>query len=373
MKILWLTNIPSPYRVDFFNELGKSCDLTVLFERRESSERDESWKDFKFKNFSGILLNGINTRVDSALCLDILKYLKKDQYDHIVVTNFSTLTGILAINYMKFKQIQYLIESDGGFPKSGKGIKEVLKKSTIKGAKGYFSTANIHDEYYLMYGANRNEIYRYPFTSLKEVDLTKKSVDINEKNKLKEKLNLKEDFIVISIGSLIHRKGFDVLIKSAKKIDVNSGIYIIGGEPDEEYRDLISNHNLTNVHFVKYQLKEQLKDYFNVADLFVLPTREDIWGLVINESMAYGLPVITTDRCVAGLELIEDGINGYIVPAGNEDILSEKINYLIENEHSRLSMSNNNKKKIKNYTIEEMAKRHMSVFEEINRCQVTIN
>ena len=46
MKILWLTNIPSPYRVKFFNELGTKCDLTVVFEKRSSSERDESWKKF---------------------------------------------------------------------------------------------------------------------------------------------------------------------------------------------------------------------------------------------------------------------------------------------------------------------------------------
>ena len=44
MNILWLTNIPSPYRVNFFNELGKYCDLTVLFEKKASDERDKSWK-----------------------------------------------------------------------------------------------------------------------------------------------------------------------------------------------------------------------------------------------------------------------------------------------------------------------------------------
>lgn len=54
MKILWLTNIPSPYRVKFFNELGTKCDLTVVFEKRSSSERDESWKKFKTDNFKTI-------------------------------------------------------------------------------------------------------------------------------------------------------------------------------------------------------------------------------------------------------------------------------------------------------------------------------
>jgi len=56
MKILWLTNVPSPYRVDFFNELGKKCELTVLFEKRTSDERDRSWENYEFLNFTGVFL-----------------------------------------------------------------------------------------------------------------------------------------------------------------------------------------------------------------------------------------------------------------------------------------------------------------------------
>lgn len=56
------------------------------------------------------------------------------------------------------------------------------------------------------------------------------------------------------------------------------------------------------------------------ADIFVHPTREDIWGLVVNEAMAKGLPVITTDRCVAGLELIKNESVGRIVPVENIDL-----------------------------------------------------
>jgi hypothetical protein len=94
MKILWLTNIPSPYRVDFFNELGKYCQLTVLFERRASAERDESWKKFNAENFESIFLKGKNIGVAEAFCPSVKQYLKKDVYDHIVVTNFSDLTGM---------------------------------------------------------------------------------------------------------------------------------------------------------------------------------------------------------------------------------------------------------------------------------------
>ena len=94
-------------------------------------------------------------------------------------------------------------------------------------------------------------------------------------------------------------------------------------------------------------------------DEIVFPTREDVWGLVINEAMAYGLPIITTDKCIAGLELIKNGENGYIVPVEDENILYEQMNKLILDEALRKKMGENSLKKIHEYTFETMAKVHM--------------
>ena len=59
MKVLYLTNLASPYRVDFFNELSKYCDLTVLFERKKAADRDDEWYSNNYK-FKAIFLNSKN-------------------------------------------------------------------------------------------------------------------------------------------------------------------------------------------------------------------------------------------------------------------------------------------------------------------------
>ena len=99
------------------------------------------------------------------------------------------------------------------------------------------------------------------------------------------------------------------------------------------------------------------------ADLFVLPTREDIWGLVINEAMSNGLPIISTNRCIAGLELVKDGENGFIVPVDDVDALSQKIETILSNEQILETMGKKSLEKIKDYTFEQMAKRHMEIFQ----------
>ena len=77
MKVLFITNVPSPYRVDFFEELGKSVDLTVVFERIYAKDREKIWHKLNFKNFKAYFLNGIKIGSDSSLSLKILNLLTK--------------------------------------------------------------------------------------------------------------------------------------------------------------------------------------------------------------------------------------------------------------------------------------------------------
>lgn len=358
MKILWLTNIPSPYRVDFFNEFGRKCELTVIFEREGSIDRDKSWLKYKFNNFTGIILKGIG----KTIRLNVIKYLKKDIYDFVVVSNPLTPTGIVAIKYMKVNKIPYSIVGDGGFPKDNNNYKEQLKKIILRGAELYFSTGEFHDKYYLKYGASSERIVRYPFTSLRQNDILINPVDKLAKKKLKEKLGIKEEKVIISVGRYIHLKGFDILIKASNKLEGNIGIYIIGGTPTKDYIELIEKYNINNIHFEEFKSKEELSLYYKAADLFVLPTRSDVWGLVVNEAMAHGLPIITTNRCGAGLELVNEDENGYIVPVDNIEDLAEKMNRIIGSDMLLEKMSSSSLEIIKRYTIENMVKRHMEVF-----------
>lgn len=364
MKILWLTNVPSPYRTDFFNELGLYVELTVLFEKETSSERDKSWEINNFKHFYGIFLKGTASDVDKAICFSVITYLKSKRYDYIIVTNAATPTGMIGIEYMKLHKIPYLLEGDGGFKKNGKGLKEKYKKHLLKGAIGYFSTSKSHDEYYRMYGADESAIHRYPFTSVREKEIINELPSLDKKNQMKEELGLTHRYLVLSIGQFIHRKGFDVLIKASRLLGDDTLVCIIGGKETKEYSAIIKEYNITNVIFKEFQVKEQLEKYFLAADVFVLPTREDIWGLVINEAMSYGLPIITTDKCVAGLELIKDYDNGFLIPSEDESILVDRIKEILIDNELRKKIGENNLIKIKNYTIENMAKRHIEILEE---------
>ena len=85
-KVFYYCNFPSPYYIGFLNEIGKYCELTAVFERGDSSERDSSWKNFSAPNIKNlIIMHGIHTKADMAFCPQIIKYIKIMFYKKIIV------------------------------------------------------------------------------------------------------------------------------------------------------------------------------------------------------------------------------------------------------------------------------------------------
>lgn len=364
MKILFLANIPSPYRVDFFNELGKNCDLTVVFEGRTATDRDDKWKSDNFKNFKHIFLNGFRINNDKFICLNVLKILKTD-YDYIILGGYSTPTLMLAIQYLKLKRMPFYLEVDGGLISKDSKIKYKIKKHFISSAYGWMASGEIAKNYLCYYGADRSKIYSYSFTSLKSKDILNTLPGENEKAILRKKLGMKNNKIILSVGRFTYNngygKGFDILLDTMTMLNEDYSLYIVGDKPTQEFIELKQKLKLKNVYFEGFKTKDELKEYYKAADLFCLQTRGDVWGLVINEAMSNGLPIITSDKCVAGLELVDEGGNGFIVPVDDVETLAAKIDLILKDDRLRKIMALNSLKIIKNYTIENMANEHINI------------
>lgn len=362
-RILFLANVPSPYRVAFFNTLSRDCRLTVLYQLHASAERDEKWKAAQEGDYETIYLKGRATDVDKALCPGVISWLEKG-WDAIVICGNSSPTELLAISWCKLRRIPYCLEGDGAFAKEGQGLKERIKARSIRGANLYLSTCHELDKYYLHYGAKPEALRRYRFSSLSRSDILPDPVSPEDKRMLRRELGIPEGKMLLSVGQFIPRKGFDILLQAVNTMDKHIGVYIVGGVPTEEYLTYAKENDLTNVHFVGFKTKQELERYYLAADLFVLPTREDIWGLVVEEAMSRGLGVITTNRCNAGLTLIENGKNGFLVPVDDVHALRMAITDAIV--HSA-ALGAAALETIRPYTIENMAADHLRILADLKK------
>ena len=361
-KVLFITNYAAPYRVRFFDALARKMDVTVLFSDRteDKTHRSASWFVEGEGKCRYVQLSRRKEFRGRHVCLDVIDWLRKD-FDAIVVCGYSKPTILLAMAWMRLHGIAYYMEVDGGLIRQESALKYRFKKSLVASARGWFSSGKHTTQYLVHYGAKPEGIVEYPFSSLEEADILSAPVSAEEKEVLRQALGIGESRMILTIGQFIPRKGFDILLRAAAQMQSGAGIYIVGGEPTEEYRKLCQELQLTNVHFCGFMKKEELIRYYKAADLFVLPTREDIWGLVINEAMAYGLPIVTTDRCVAGLELVEEGVNGYIVPVENPEVLARKLDVAMASDLEAMGVLS--LEKVRPYTIENMVRVHQNCFE----------
>ncbi len=236
----------------------------------------------------------------------------------------------------------------------------------------FLSSGKEVDKYFKFYNVDDNKIFNYRFSSLNNKDIIRNEELTLQKYYLREKYGIKDDIMILAVGSQIFRKGYDLLIKAISSINKSFNLYIVGGVVQDDIFKLVLENGLNNVHFIDFKCKEELNEYYAMADIFVMPTRYDIWGLVINEAMSFKLPIISSNKCVAALEFNNLFNNALIFESENTEDLKEKIEILISDCEIREKLSINSLNGIKTYTIENTCDDFVKIINKIvkeeNRC-----
>lgn len=161
-----------------------------------------------------------------------------------------------------------------------------------------------------------------------------------DKDELRKKYGISaEEKIIISVARLEPVKGVDHLIKAiallVEKISDLRLVVIGDGKQREELERLINQLQLdSKVQLLGFLPHQQISEYLNMSDVFVLSSRHEGLGIALIEAMACGVPVIGS-RVDGIVDIIEDGKNGILVPSGDEKALAEEIERLLQDENLR--------------------------------------
>lgn len=356
-KILFITNIPNPYRQKFYNLLSQKVDLTVIYEAPLAQDID--FAQIEESRYNAIFLSEGKIQ-ENKINYKIIKYLKKHKdYDDVVVTNYAYATELFAILYLLIHGRHYLFELDSQIKDNRKG--RFLKKIVLDYSGKIFSPSR---ENLINYGIDERKIIQYNFTSVEEKDLISECLCGEDKRRIRNKIGVKEKVVLLYVGRIIYKKGVDILVKEFIKMyehRTDIGLYLIGNYYDSDFYMSLDIASYSNIHHIAFCEKDVLMEYYSCADIFVFLTRDDPWGLVINEAIAAGLPVLSSDKCGAAKELITDYKNGFVLK--NEYDFSVRLQQLIIDEELRIDMSKNNIKLSQDCTIEKMTQRHLEYWE----------
>lgn len=358
LEILAFADFPSPYRVEVFKGLSAFYDLTVFFDKMSDQNRNAKW----FCKDTGLHSYSLLTQEGKIAFATALKRIS--EYDLVLAYDYHIKNAIKLQARCMTKHVPYIMNLDGAFIRKNI-FKNLVKRWLVSGATAYFVSGKMAAEYFVHFGANPAKIYYHPFTSLHKDEILKSPISEQQRMADRDFLGLPQRKTIISIGQFIHRKGFDILLESWRDLDNKYQLIIVGGgEEKSTYKQIIHDKGYKNVQLMEFMEKEQLFQYYYAADAFVLPTREDIWGLVVNEAMACGLPVITTDMCLASDELLKDTNSGYIVPVENAEALHNAMEKLLESDKSQ-EMGKNGLVKIREYTYENVVKAHVEAITKL--------
>jgi len=163
------------------------------------------------------------------------------------------------------------------------------------------------------------------------------------KAEARKQLGLSEhERVVLAVGRLVPRKGFDTLIASLNTLPTSRRLVIIGDGNDEARLKELAQSFSRRVTFIQHASDEMRDLWYAAADIFALPVRDegvDVegFGIVFLEAAAHGLPVIA-GRSGGAVEAIEDGKTGLLVDPNNPQDLAEKIEYLFMHKDLREEM-----------------------------------
>lgn len=351
MKILVITDIPSPYKVTFLEMMSKYHSIDVLFQAKRSDERDDKW----YKDTANLNCRYLNEnqliRFKELACLDIADY---DIFWNLKYIAWESM--LMAIRF-RLKHKLNLMHADGGIYKDfGPFLNFGMRKAM--GLNHYFtSSGRMTDQYYLGNGVKPDKIFHYHFSSVLKSD-----IKFSDCTKRHDKNTV---FELLSVGQPIHRKGFDVLLKAIVPLS-NVNLTIIGGKANEECQSIMDEYDLGNrVTFLPFMPFDELKNYYLNSDIFVFPTREDIWGLVLNEAMIFGLPIISTNNCVAAVEFENLYHNCICVDVDDSNQLQNAIETVMNDDNLRIIMAESSRKYAHEVTIDQMVLDYCNIFNQL--------
>ena len=357
-KILIVFNHPAPYKVRLFNELTKNFDLHVIFERESASDRNKGFYFEENRNFKTHKIHGLKIGTEGLLSFGVKKHLKHNKYDLVIMNGYSHFAEMDAISYLKKHRIPYVLYINGGAIKRESVLKQKIKRHFIEGDYAYFSPDEQSNKYLEYYGADKSKILNYPYSTIYENEIIKSKPD---KIKIREELGVKFDKVFVSAGQLIKRKNYLSLVKEWQKSPGNHGLFLIGdGKQRKEIESFINENKLKNVVLTGFLNREKMFKYFQASDAFLFPSKEDIYGHVINEAMSQGLPVISTNKVNSALKLIKNGVNGYLLESLQSNEFRNSISEILNKDCFDACIST-----AKENTIEKMAEIHVKMINEV--------
>lgn len=376
-KIAIISPTTHYYHVPLYRHLASSSeiDLTVYYCSNEAIIGSDVKKTYgvigRFSNAD--ILNGYSYKFIKnysfrpsylrwpfgLVNIGIWQEIKKGKYDAVVLQAWTDLTWYIAfLACLRFKTpVLFMTDANAALepfrPKTKLFLKKILLKFLFKKASGFLTAGIANEEYYKLYGADPQKMARFYFSWGYE-DFYKKAQRIKLKRKeIRKSLGVAEDdFLILYVGRLSQEKNPGILLEAFNRLSFKKKKLFFAGDGHlrSEIEQKIKEQKIDNAFITGFQDRNKIGDFYAAADVLVLPSSSETWGIVVNEAMCFGLPVIASDQVGAAVDLVKNKYNGFIFPSGDAKGIVEAVNNVINlSPDERLSFGQRSNEMIKEW------------------------
>ena len=334
-----ITNVPQPYRIPLFNEINrklneKGAELLVVFGASGYSRRKSmislSEMKFRYEMLKSLKISFGNSEKTMFTYSGIPRQVASFRPDRIIVIGWSMAT--VKIYFMSFfRKLRYIIWS-GSMQYPGRfdsAFRKMQRRMLARRASAFIAYGSSAKDYLISMGAPPDKIV----IGINTVDTNFFATETDRMRELKHDDSKKH---LIYFGYLVPRKKVGTLIEMVSQLAAQRRDFVLDvlgdGSERSHLEEMVSSMHLGDVvKFHGFIQKEKLPEYLAKSTCFLFQTGFDIWGLVLNEAMAAGIPVLASVNAGATRDLIENGVNGFAVDYNHTSDVLKKLNMLLDN------------------------------------------
>ena len=361
-RLVILTEIISPYRIPLFNVLATHADvdLHVIF-LAETDPGLRQWQIYKEEiRFSYQILPSWRKRIGKYNVLlnrGVNRALAAAAPDVILCGGYSYVASWQSLIWARSHQIPFFLWSESNLQDQRRGLAlvEFLKAEFLRKCTGFVVPGRAAQDYLCAAKKIREDII---FTAPNAVDndlfAAASAAARRDEAKWRREFHLPERYFLF-VGRLVREKGVFELLSAYAKLEESMrrqvGLVFVGdGSSRQRLQEQAFTISPGVIRFAGFAQREQLAAYYALAEMLILPTYTDTWGLVVNEAMACSLPVILSSAAGCAVDLIREDWNGLLVPPKDVPSLTHAMRSIASQPDLRATMGSNSAQHISRYS-----------------------